>query len=284
LGIRIGLTGWGDHPHLYQTQQQKNKLVTYSSHFPTVEIDSSFYAIHEQERYANWVKQTPENFTFVIKAWKTMTGHDRLSLTNKEMKDITYAYKKSILPVVESNKLTAILMQFPPWFDLTSRNMNKIKKLRSWLGDLPVAIEFRNRTWFSPREKETLQFLINEQCIHVICDEPNAGIGSIPAVIANTNDKVIVRFHGRNVYGWNNHGQSNWREVRFLYRYNEQELREWVTHIRDLEKKAKEVTILFNNNSGGDAYDNAKQLIDMLNITYTDLHPKQMNLFDDSLF
>ena len=44
--IQIGLTGWGDHPDVYhQTSTEKDKLLDYSSHFPIVELDSTFYAI-----------------------------------------------------------------------------------------------------------------------------------------------------------------------------------------------------------------------------------------------
>jgi uncharacterized protein YecE (DUF72 family) len=64
-----------------------------------------------------------------------------------------------------------------------------------------------------------------------------------------------------------------------LYRYNEAELAEWVEHLKKLEKKTENIYVLFNNNSGGDAADNAKQLIQMLGIEYTDLAPRQLDLF-----
>ncbi len=79
---------------------------------------------------------------------------------------------------------------------------------------------------------------------------------------------------------WNNHGQDNWREVRFLYRYNHNELQEWANRIQTLTKRAKSATVLFNNNSGGDAADNAKHLLDLLDIHYTGLNPKQIDFFD----
>ena len=85
--------------------------------------------------------------------------------------------------------------------------------------------------------------------------------------------------HGRNVYGWNNQGQPNWREVRYLYRYNEPELQEWSERIQQLASETKNLTILFNNNSGGDAADNAKQMIDLLDIQYDFLAPRQLDLF-----
>ncbi len=281
LTILIGLTGWGDHPTLYDHAKDRQfKLTAYSSHFPVVEVDSSFYAIQSTENYQKWVSETPETFSFVIKAYQGLTGHDRKHLTNREAKELVDAFINSIQPVIAANKLNTVLFQFPPWFDLKQRNIKKIRKIKQWMGDIPIAIEFRNRTWFEDHQQETLAFLKEIGVTHVICDEPQAGEGSVPTVLETTNDRVLIRFHGRNIHGWNNHGQENWREVRFLYRYNQTELQKWVKRIHELDKQAREITILFNNNSGGDAADNAKQLLDLLDITYQGLHPKQIDFFD----
>lgn len=281
MTIWIGLTGWGDHPALYNHQVGRvDKLYTYSSHFPVVEVDTSFYAIPTATQFQKWVSKTPNDFSFVIKAYQGITGHDRKVYTNAEMKEMIQQLLDAIRPVQEAGKLNCLLFQFPPWFKPNTQNIGKLKKIKKWLGDVPSAIEFRNRKWYEPYEAETVAFLQKEGWIHVICDEPQAGEGSIPIVMRPTSDHILIRFHGRNVYGWNNNGQEDWRKVRFLYRYNEQELEEWKEHILELQQQAKSITILFNNNSGGDAHDNAKQLMNKLEIEYDNLNPKQMDLFD----
>ncbi|WP_133079862.1 DUF72 domain-containing protein, partial [Tetzosporium hominis] len=87
------------------------------------------------------------------------------------------------------------------------------------------------------------------------------GEGSVPTVLRATNEnKTLVRFHGRNKQGWMKpDGGKNWREVRYLYRYNQQELADWKKHLNELQQQSKDVFVLFNNNSGGDAADNGKQ-------------------------
>jgi uncharacterized protein YecE (DUF72 family) len=120
-----------------------------------------------------------------------------------------------------------------------------------------------------------------EKWIHSICDEPQAGSGSIPAVVRATDEnKTLIRMHGRNVHGWTRPANGeDWREVRYLYRYNQQELQDWRENIDQLKDSTKDVYLLFNNNSGGDAADNAKQMQKLLNIEFEDLAPRQLDLF-----
>src|SRR5699024_669029 len=86
---------------------------------------------------------------------------------------------------------------------------------------------------------------------------------------------------GRNIHGWNKprDADTNWREVRYLYKYNLEELLKWKNRIEELKKDTTDIIILFNNNSGGDAAGNAKELQKMLGIEYEGLSPRQMNLF-----
>ena len=50
-----------------------------------------------------------------------------------------------------------------------------------------------------------------------------------------------------------------WRDVRYLYDYSDKELMELVNKVKVLEHKAKRIYVVFNNNSGGHAANNAKQ-------------------------
>ncbi|MFD2925751.1 DUF72 domain-containing protein [Halobacillus naozhouensis] len=282
MSIEIGLTGWGDHPTLYQDHTRpEEKLASYASHFPVVEVDTAFYAIQPITHYQKWLKQTPDRFSFVIKAFQQLTGHDREMRSVQAARDLVKRYEESIQPVFEAGKINALLFQFPPWFDVKKEHIKKLRLLKEWLEPYPLALEFRNRTWFEPQYKEqTLAFMKAHEWIHTICDEPQAGEGSVPLVAEPTHPtKTLIRFHGRNVHGWNKNGRKDWRKVRFLYRYNKQELTEWAERIRMLEKQTPHITTLFNNNSGGDAADNAKQFQELLAINYADLNPRQMDLF-----
>ena len=51
-------------------------LQSYLEHFDTVEINNSFYRLPTQEAVKNWVKQTPSEFIFAVKASRYIT-HNR---------------------------------------------------------------------------------------------------------------------------------------------------------------------------------------------------------------
>ena len=73
--IHIGLTGWGDHFSLYSNPiKPKDKLTEYSSHFPAVEVDASFYAVQSVRNAEKWVKQTPKKFPI---CGQGVSGDDR---------------------------------------------------------------------------------------------------------------------------------------------------------------------------------------------------------------
>jgi len=279
--IQVGLTGWGDHDSLYPNQiAAKNKLSIYSKYFSIVEIDASFYAVQRHTNYEKWVGQTPDDFSFIIKPQQWITGHKKRK-NIAELKEEIQAFLHSIVPVKAANKLKAVLVQFPPKFACTPKNIAYLRFLKEQMKETPCSLEFRNQTWFNNDYRhQTLQLMRQEGWIHTIVDEPQVGMGSAPTVLEATHPALtLVRFHGRNHSGWNPENKENWRQVRFLYRYNQQELLEWAANTHKLVAQSKEVCLIFNNNSGKDAADNAREMMKVLGLNYNEQISSQLTLF-----
>lgn len=286
--IQIGLTGWGDHPDLAGPHSTaKDKLLDYTAHFPIVELDATFYAIQPERNIQKWIEETPDGFQFIVKAYQGMTGHQRGEIPFESREEMFQAFIQSMRPLQEAGKLAMILVQFPPWFDCVKAHVDEIRMIRAELHDFDIAVEFRHQSWYSPPLKErTIAFLRDLNIIHTVCDEPQAGEGSVPLVpISTRNDCVLFRLHGRNVYGWRNHSGDDqvWRTVRYLYNYNEEELKEIERVIQQLRAQAKKVYVIFNNNSGKHAAGNAKSIQQQLAIEYDDLAPQQLTFFEEDL-
>lgn len=278
--IQIGLTGWSDHPSLVSHSTQK--LVAYAGHFPIVELDSSFYAIPTKERVLQWLKQTPDSFQFIVKAYGPMTQHARRPDEKTPLKQLFSLFKQSFTPLVESQKLNCFLFQFPPYFTCTKENVTYLRLVRTLMGDVPIAVEFRHPSWFSPDlTPETIKFLKAYHFIHVVVDQAQTPHNSVPLIPAVTHDKqAFLRLHGRNYEGWlGEYDTKDWRKFRTLYDYSEVELMSLKQTALSLSQQTDNLAIIFNNNSGGHAAPNAKEFQKLLGIQYTDLGPRQLDLF-----
>lgn len=281
--IYIGLSGWGDHTSLYNNRNERNKLVVYSSYFPIVEVDNAFYAIQPIKNSQKWIQDTPSTFQFIVKAYRGMTLHLRNKIPFASWKEMFDRFKESLEPYIEEKRLAMVLFQFPPSFTCTKENVRYLRWCKSQMGNIPCALEFRHQSWFARHLRDsTLKFMKEEGWIHSICDEPQAGPASIPTILEPTTaDKTLVRFHGLNTYGWVKSKNENWRDVRYLYRYSDQELLEWKYKLLQLQQQTKDIYVVFNNNSGGDAANNAKRMVELLGISYDGLAPRQLDLFSD---
>lgn len=280
--LLVGLAGWGEHDTIHPPgTTAKDKLRAYSIHFPIVEVDTSFYAIPGKERMTQWVNDTPEGFGFIVKAYQGMTGHLRGKPYYEHVADMYMAFRECLEPVIQTGKLRAALFQYPPWFACNGENVRTLRETKKRMEGIPCALEFRHQSWFAPEYLEkTLAFMEEEGWIHSICDEPQAGMGSIPTVLKVTHaDFTLIRMHGRHVSGWNQSGAPNWREVRYLYDYNDEELLQWKDRIEQLRKQTKAISVIFNNNSGGHAAGNAIKLMQLLGLSTPDI-PKQLDLFN----
>ncbi|MCE5462666.1 DUF72 domain-containing protein [Staphylococcus pseudintermedius] len=281
--IEIGLTGWGDHDTLYEDLQRKaDKLQTYASHFPVVELDASYYAIQPERNIVKWISETPQHFKFVVKIHQALTLHADYHDYADTIESLFHDFRRMLQPLVEADRLAMVLVQFPPWFDCNAKNIKYIRYVRAQLEQVPVCIEFRHQSWFQGEMKEhTLQFLTDNQLIHSVCDEPQVGEGSVPLVNRITHQTALVRLHGRNKYGWTKKDMTDqeWRDVRYLYNYNAEELQQLADKVTLLNQKAQHVYVVFNNNSGGHAAANAKYFQKLLGIDYEGLAPQQLKLF-----
>jgi uncharacterized protein YecE (DUF72 family) len=72
-----------------------------------------------------------------------------------------------------------------------------------------------------------------------------------------------VRFHGRNAQKWWQHEQAH---ERYDYLYSEEELKEWVPKIRELEANTDKLFLFFNNHYEGKAPRNAEMMLRLLGL------------------
>lgn len=288
MRILTGTCAFTDHDDFYpKSIPVQERLRYYAKYFPVVEIDTTFYGFVEPDTWRRWVSLVPMAFRFHVKAHGAMTLHVS-NLSKDERIHMTKRFLANLEPVRERGQLGAILLQFPPWFNLTHRNKAIVERMREHCRDDAVAVEFRERSWFADDERtaETLHFLRDIDTIHVVCDEPQKGKKSVPFVPEVTHAKLgILRMHGRNAEMWDKPGLTSSKE-RFHYRYTTDELTALLPSVMDMSKSVEEFHILMNNNSNNDAVWNGFDWMDLL---HTHIHPrpdllasKQLRLLNDT--
>ena len=262
--ILVGTCNWADHTDFYPAElergrHQRDKLTFYARYFPIVEIDTSFYGIPRPEVVDGWVARTPPGFRFNIKAYRSLTRHEREGgVARPPSDDEVRDFMAALVPLRESGRLAAVHYQFPPWFTNHPDAREVLLETRDRHPDDIVAIEFRHRSWFDAGAWPATEDLLRElDCVYVGVDAPQIGSGTAPPILEVTSPKLcIARFHGRNRRTWYRPGGPTSGD-RFNYLYTPDELAEWVPAIRAVAERGIPVHVLLNNNRSNYAVVNA---------------------------
>ena len=143
----IGTSGWSyDHWKnlFYPPDLPHNKWISYyAKHLPTVELNMSFYRTPFNNMVRSWLKRTPENFVFTLKASRYITHIKRL-------KDICESLEKTRQLVKRfSPKAQCVLYQLPPDFKKTPETRHRLTAFLALLSDdSDQVIEFRHNSWW----------------------------------------------------------------------------------------------------------------------------------------
>jgi uncharacterized protein YecE (DUF72 family) len=285
--ILIGTASWTDKSLIQSGWYPKGagsaeeRLRYYSSQFPLVEVDSTYYFPPTEKNSQMWADRTPADFTFNIKAFSLLTQHPtkphamykdlkfpqdkkNIYLGDLHPKTVDAVWERCLAglgPLAGSGKLGALLFQFPHWFPISRRNKDYVLECAQRAAPLPICVEFRSKSWMTPdNQEETLDFLAGHGIPYVCVDMPQGFKSSIPPVVAATADLAVMRFHGHNDEEW----ESGSVQRRFKYLYSSKELAEWAPRVEKLAGEAKTTHVLMNNCYRDYAQRNARELAELL--------------------
>jgi uncharacterized protein YecE (DUF72 family) len=249
--IHIGISGWRYDPwrgvFYPEGMPQRRELEFCGRHFPTVEINGSFYSLQRPEYYEQWYSETPEGFVFAVKGSRYITHMLRLTNIDKPLANF---FASGILNLRE--KLGPFLWQFPPmfqfkperlerFFDLLPRTTEQALSLarkrdarmigRSRLAidanrKIRHAVEIRHPSFMT---SEFVRLLGKHDVGLVVADTA----GKWPKMFHVTSDFVYVRLHG---------------DIRiYTSGYSDKALDSWARRIRGWHKDGRDVYVYFDN-------------------------------------
>lgn len=157
-------------------------LEEYTKHFPTVEIDSTFYGVPRETTIQSWKDRSPEEFLFAAKFPRLVTHDKKLDRAQGDAEHFV-----STMQALGS-KLAVLTLQFA--YDFTPELFDR---LDDFLGILPegprYAVEVRNRQWLTPNFGEMLS---NHNVALVLQD-----LHYMPKLEWITADFTVIRWLGR---------------------------------------------------------------------------------------
>ncbi len=257
--IRIGPAGWTYKDWkgiVYPVRRPRGfqELSFLAEFFDTVEINTSFYRPVSPRMASSWVEKVEKNnrFRFTAKLWRGFT-HDRIATDSDEQH-----VKEGFAPLLEAERLGAVLLQFPWSFQNTAENRAYLAKLRDQFADYPLVLEIRHASW---NEASVLNML--EQLGIGLCNIDQPVFENSIAPAAFTTSRIgYVRLHGRNYESW--WSGSQYAGQRYDYLYSGEELKEWLDRIKAVGHAATETYVIANNTYKGKGIVNALELAALL--------------------
>ena len=255
--ILVGPAGWSYvdwrgrvYPEAAGTKFDTLALV--AKYFDTAEINSSFYHPPKPETARSWLARVAHNpsFVFTAKLSRTFT-HERGKATVEDEK----LYREGIDPLMQANKLGAVLMQFPWSFKNDRDERIYLEQLINRFKDYPLVVELRHESWNNARILQTLEDLGVGLCD---IDQPQFA-NSIKPAAEVTSSIGYIRLHGRNYQNWFRE-EANVVE-RYDYLYSSDELGPWIGRIKEVSEKAKQTFVITNNHARGQSLVNAFEIL-----------------------
>jgi uncharacterized protein YecE (DUF72 family) len=244
--IRVGTSGYSfaDWRGVFYPQYiDKGKMLDfYVQHFPTVEINSTYYHTPHPAVMYNLVKKAPAGFDFMVKVPQVLT-HRRTEIESEMA-----AFRESVRPIADAGILAGVLAQFPYSFRCTQPGLDYLSICRDEVAPHSLFVEFRHIGWV---RDAVLDRLRQQQIGYVSVDEPPVP-GLLKPELQVTTDVAYIRLHGRNASKWWSGGGE-----RYNYHYAEKELDEWRAKIEEIKARVRRQYIFFNNCYDGQAVTNA---------------------------
>jgi uncharacterized protein YecE (DUF72 family) len=220
-------TFYGDTPKRLQ-------LEFYTTHFPTVEINATFYRLPSEGMVRGWHDRVNEDFVYAVKGSRFITHMKKLVKLDGALDK----FFDRLAPM--KDRTAVILWQLPGMLKKDAARIDDF--LAQVPGDYRHAVEFRHPSWY---DDEIFQVLHKHKAAHVAL----SSLG-MPMNLSVTTDLVYIRFHGL--------------EGGAAHDYTAAELEPWAGFISEQASKGRTLYIYFNNDINVRAPENAQMLIQMI--------------------
>ena len=209
---------------------QTKWFVYYCEHFKTLELNVTFYRFPQLAFLESWYKRSPEDFSFSVKAPRGITHYKQFHNAGELITQFYNVVQEGL-----KEKLGCILFQLPPRAAYTEERLDRI--INSLDPAYNNVLEFRHPTWWNAG---VYNRLAKQKISFCGMSHP-----ALPDDIIQNTKILYYRLHG----------------TPELYKspYTISQLEKIADEIAS-SGKTKKAYIYFNNDIGGSAIKNAKEM------------------------
>jgi uncharacterized protein YecE (DUF72 family) len=215
-------------------------LTRYAEHFPTVEIDSTFYGTPRPGVVRGWYERTPPGFLFAAKFPRAITHDKQLAEAESEAAEFVEVMQRL------EDKLAVLTLQFA--FDFGPAQLERLDRFLEGLPPGPrYAVEVRNRGWLTP----TLGERLKARRVALVLQD----LYTMPKMDWLTAPFTVIRWLGR---------RSDIERFDRLQIDRTKELGAWTGRVRRFLDAGVDVFGYFNNHFAGHSPASVRQFKEML--------------------
>lgn len=153
----------------------------YASRFNTLESNVSFYRFPQLSMLQKWYTDSPDGFSFSVKAPRTITHYKKFKDCKQQLSDFYDVIREGL-----KEKSGCVLFQLPPGFSYNEERLHDIcTQLDPSFNNV---IEFRDAGWWNEEVYKTL-----EQYGITFCGISHP---KLPGQVICTSPVLYYRFHG----------------------------------------------------------------------------------------
>lgn len=156
----IGTSGWAYStwkPGFYPAKHSPKKFLEYyATRLNSVEVNYTFRQLPSAAMVESWLAATGENFRFSFKTPQRVTHFQKL----KDCGGIMSSFSSAFNRVIDGGRMGIVLVQLPPTFKADPAQLDRFLDETHVACDAPamrMAIEFRNRSWFTDETFEIMR-------------------------------------------------------------------------------------------------------------------------------
>jgi uncharacterized protein YecE (DUF72 family) len=200
---------------------QKRWLEYYAERFRAVELNITFYRLPPPATFAEWASRVPDDFVFAVKASRYLTHLRRLIEPEEPVERLMDGASRL------GPKLGPVLLQLPPGMRAAPDRLDRT--LAAFPSGVRVALEVRDRSWFSEEVRDVLTRHHAALCLTDTLYKRSP--------IWRTAGWTYLRFHGGRARPWPCYGRGalDW----------------WANRAEEAWGRDADVYAFFNNDPAG---------------------------------